>query len=74
MAQLTPTVGTPGAPGRPAPVPKPEYMKLSPSSPHYAKVMSLAASRDCAWQDVVRDALTFYFEFQEKKVIILTAG
>jgi hypothetical protein len=53
---------------------KPEYIKLSPSSPYYRKVMSLAALRGCAWQDVVRDALTFYFEFQEKKTTILTLG
>lgn len=67
-------MGTPGGYVDQTLVPKPEYLKLSPSSPYYRKVMSLAALRGCTWQDVVRDALTFYFEFQEKKTTILTLG
>ncbi len=47
---------------------KPKYIKLSPASIFYRKVMSLADERNCTWQDVVRDALAFYFEFHEKKI------
>lgn len=48
------------------------YFKFSPSTTRYKRVMELAQKKDCDWQDIVRNALDFYLEFQEKKTTILT--
>ena len=54
--------------------PKVEYFKFPPSQTRYHRVMALAHERDCPWQEIIRNAIDFYLEFQEAQTKILTIG
>jgi len=49
--------------------PKVEYFKFSPTSTRYYRVMSLAASLGCSWQDVIREAIDFYLKYYSLKKV-----
>ncbi len=64
-----------GATPTPLDTPKTEYFKFSPSQARFHRVMALAHQRDCPWQEVLRNAIDFYLEFQDAKSdITLTIG
>jgi len=64
-------VGTDQAGRLAAPVPKVEYFRFAPSASRYHRVMKLAGMRGCDWQEIVRNAIDFFLEFQEKRVTII---
>jgi hypothetical protein len=62
-------VGTTRLPAEAAPVPKCVYFSISPSTPRFHQVMSLAVNLGCPWQDIIREAIDLYLKkFPHKKV------
>jgi hypothetical protein len=45
------------------------YFKLSPSTSRYHRLMQLASIRNCAWQDVIRNAVDFYLEHAQPEIL-----
>lgn len=54
-----------------AEVSKSRYFKISPSTARYKQLEKMAESKGCSMEDLVRLAIDFYLEFQEKKIILI---